>query len=97
MNPVRRLARKTEQAGEALAALAGFTLAGFPVVSNEQYEARLATCSTCPLKDPSSWVCTDCGCYLTVKAKMATENCPKGKWAGDPAPSPASGCSSCGS
>ena len=47
-------------------------------VSQEVYDDRLKTCSSCEhLKDTQ---CGICGCYVNLKAKWSTETCPKNKW-----------------
>jgi hypothetical protein len=58
---------------------------GMPNVSPEEYEARLQTCQACPLKiqlkGTSTNQCSACGCVIETKAKWATSDCPKKKWA----------------
>lgn len=58
--------------------------AGFPVVSNEEYERRSEICHSCPFFDVSAFFgdgkCNKCGCDFKLKSKMATESCPEGKW-----------------
>lgn len=39
---------------------------------------REATCSVCPYND-SGW-CTQCTCWIELKAQLRTEDCPKGYW-----------------
>ena len=51
---------------------------GNPQTTDEQYKARLEICQKCIFfKD---WKCEVCGCYLTLKARWATQDCPEGKW-----------------
>jgi hypothetical protein len=51
------------------------------VVSPEVLEERLASCYTCKthFRD-SDKVCTECGCFVHVKAQLATEECPIKRW-----------------
>jgi len=55
---------------------------GLQTVGDATYEHRLATCRQCELCDLARMVCrhTDCGCWLTVKARWASETCPVQKW-----------------
>ena len=80
-------------AGNAAAAagrIAGAALQGQPVLVNPNREAaRLDVCRRCdrcqphPPK-PEYLRCGECGCWLNgkwlAKARLATENCPLGKW-----------------
>lgn len=54
-----------------------------PLVNQTQYEARLQACSTCDRlvgkgKSKDFWRCAhpSCGCFLVMKAWMATQDCP---------------------
>ncbi len=52
-------------------------------MANERTKKRLQVCNTCPHKElkflaPSQ--CGVCGCVLKVKARIAGESCPLGKW-----------------
>ena len=49
-------------------------------VSFDEYVSRLEKCGWCECLDDQKWKCKSCGCYLTKKAKMSTEKCPKEKW-----------------
>ena len=55
-------------------------LSGFKQVTHEQYYDRLAICRGCPFLDHESLRCTDCGCFIKVKAKFKTEDCPQNYW-----------------
>jgi hypothetical protein len=52
---------------------------GAPLLLKSQAAAaRLAVCETCAsLRDGR---CVECGCYMTIKAHLASMNCPLGKW-----------------
>lgn len=39
---------------------------------------RLAICKKCPFY--SKGQCLACTCFVELKAQLATEKCPKGKW-----------------
>jgi hypothetical protein len=48
-------------------------------VNNSAYIKRIDICNNCEyLKDQS--VCSICGCYVKIKAKWSSEDCPKNKW-----------------
>ena len=57
-------------------------------VSKEEYRKRLELCNSCPdrlkatngksLKKTSR--CPLCGCFISLKAKLSTENCPADDW-----------------
>jgi hypothetical protein len=61
-------------------AAAKWALQGFKIVTQEQQNARLDKCEECDSLYVPDARCTECGCYVKVKAWMATEDCPKGKW-----------------
>ena len=46
----------------------------------EDYVSRLKVCDNCTCLNRDKWNCDVCGCYVTKKAKMSTEKCPKDKW-----------------
>lgn len=55
-----------------------FARAGMPMVQSEEHERRLAVCKSC---HEYQWnVCQVCKCLSYIKAKLATEHCPIGKW-----------------
>ena len=47
-------------------------------VSREIRKDRLACCELCP--SLKAGVCTECGCVVKLKTKVASEACPLGKW-----------------
>lgn len=55
---------------------------GLRTVEPDVYEQRLAVCRTCELCDVVHLICrhTNCGCWLTAKARWASEDCPLAKW-----------------
>lgn len=64
--------------------------AGFPVVDEATLARRLAACEGCPLlvREPNRAiyrvagepVCGACGCFVTAKARLASERCVEGRW-----------------
>ena len=53
---------------------------GFKQVTHEQYYDRLAICRACPFLNHEKLRCMDCGCFVKVKAKFKTEDCPQNYW-----------------
>jgi len=52
-------------------------------VSAETRKERYDTCKACPLFDPKSKRCTDCGCFMEAKTWVGGDPntlCPKQKW-----------------
>ena len=57
-------------------------------VSKELYKKRLMLCNSCPerLKATNgkalgkSSRCPICGCFIHLKTKLSTENCPNNDW-----------------
>lgn len=71
-----QLASAAAAAGSAMRA----AMRGDQVWASEQVRARrLAECDACP-NVRSDWRCSQCGCYLPAKVKLATESCPVGRW-----------------
>ena len=57
------------------------SLSGGPVaVSADETATRLAICSQCEFYRTSDGTCSQCGCFIRLKAKLATEACPLDKW-----------------
>lgn len=55
---------------------------GMSSVDDAEYEARLNVCRGCDYCDQTHLVCLrhECGCFLKIKARWATETCPIGRW-----------------
>ena len=57
-------------------------------VSKEELIERLTLCNSCPerLKESNGKAltkfsrCPECGCFLRLKARLETEECPLGDW-----------------
>ena len=62
--------------------LADFASSGFKVTEKSEYELRMSDCRSCPfdLFNHNTERCMDCGCKMSVKAKMESATCPKGVW-----------------
>jgi hypothetical protein len=43
-------------------------------------EERLKKCEPCLFFDPELRQCNKCSCFVDVKAQLATETCPEGRW-----------------
>lgn len=52
-------------------------------VSDEVYVKRLAVCNSCELYNIMRNTCDNCGCFLHIKARWATEKCPIDKWSSE--------------
>jgi hypothetical protein len=51
---------------------------GKVAASAEEVEKRISTCQGCEyLKDER---CSECGCFIALKAGLKSEKCPKEKW-----------------
>ncbi len=59
-------------------AAADFARDGFVVVDEATYQARLAVCDRCELRQEA--LCTECGCYIKAKAAGRAWSCPIGRW-----------------
>ena|SRR5579862_815334 len=87
-----------KQAKNAAVAGVRYAAGGFANVDDAVYEARLAVCHKCTEKYiPESKRCAACGCYVEIKARMASEDCPLGKWPEQRAQHAQPGCGGCGS
>lgn len=53
---------------------------GLARVDDQTLGDRYAACALCEHRRKEDWVCTRCGCYITVKATWRSEDCPEGKW-----------------
>lgn len=66
------------QAASAVRAAVRHVAAGLPTVPKEEKARRLSICVTC--EQYQGGRCRACGCFLALKAAMALEVCPLGKW-----------------
>lgn len=57
-------------------------------VTKEEYRERLELCNSCPERLEANKGnaltkfsrCPECGCFIRLKAKLETEECPLGDW-----------------
>ena len=49
-------------------------------VSKEELEERLKQCDKCVFHKNNRCTHMKCGCFLTKKARLKSENCPIGRW-----------------
>jgi hypothetical protein len=69
------------QVKNALTAGLKFAASGFKLVSQEEYDRRLAICrAPCEFWDPTQERCTKCGCVDTWKAWLDSQKCPMDYW-----------------
>lgn len=54
--------------------------------SDQIQEQRLLICSVCDSLDKDTARCTECGCFVQIKSRVTTEQCPLGKWDDEYAP-----------
>ena len=62
-------------AGEAVA-----RLKSEPPVLPDEVNRRLALCEACEFFKADEGRCSQCGCYMHVKARFRSAKCSKGKW-----------------
>jgi len=67
-----------EQAKSASKAAAQFARSGFKRLTQEEHDARLEQCDSCP--DFKKGRCMRCGCYMKLKAWLPQQHCLLGKW-----------------
>ena len=49
------------------------------VVKNEVYQQRIAHCNSCE-KFTSLKICTECNCFMLIKARLPHKTCPLSLW-----------------
>jgi hypothetical protein len=49
-------------------------------VTQQTAQARYDICKACDKFTPETSKCSECGCYLKIKVKAATVECPLNKW-----------------
>lgn len=62
-------------------AVARFVADGCRTVTREQYRRRLAICQPCDARKAGR--CTRCDCWIQLKARLRSEDCPRGRWPDD--------------
>jgi peroxiredoxin len=73
-----RSPRLARQAWNLAQAMVEFAADGAMTLSHEQYSRRLEICDQCDKRRGSR--CTECGCFLKIKARGRAFKCPAGKW-----------------
>lgn len=68
----------TEKAASVSSAMVNFASQGFKLVSRETLTTRLTACQSCEKLERGT--CLECGCVVSIKARMGTEGCPLKKW-----------------
>lgn len=61
-------------------AMVNYAKSGFQHVSEEEYKERLDICKDCELYDSGRCKHKGCGCFISKKAWIKTEECPENKW-----------------
>lgn len=49
-------------------------------VPNEIYKDRISICKSCIFYFKPTGTCTDCGCFMKIKARLAPMECSQKKW-----------------
>jgi len=50
------------------------------IVDDDTYNKRMSICEKCEKYDPEQIRCTECGCFLEMKASFMLDSCPLEKW-----------------
>lgn len=51
------------------------------ILDAETVKQRLDACAKCPFLDKKARQCLECRCFVDLKAQLATESCPRHRWA----------------
>jgi hypothetical protein len=68
----------TTQAADLFHSVAAFVGDGCALVDDEEYRQRLQVCHTCERR--AGRRCTECGCWIGVKARGRAFRCPLDRW-----------------
>ncbi len=68
--------------GSALDTLKMLKEKGVVLADDATFEKRISICETCPYLISTMGInrCNICGCGLTMKVRLASSECPIGKW-----------------
>lgn len=66
------------QAWSVATAIGAFIADGFQTVSAEEYARRMQICDGCDRRTENR--CSECGCFLAVKAQGRAFTCPLNRW-----------------
>lgn len=73
--------KEAKNALKAVRRVAVAVATGSTVFMGEKLTAqRISICHRCPHYLPKTKQCAECGCFISVKAKLSTESCPLHKW-----------------
>ena len=72
------LPRVTTQAVNLFESVAAFVGDGCALVDDVEYRRRLTVCHACDRRTGRR--CTECGCWIGVKARGRAFECPLGRW-----------------
>lgn len=50
------------------------------LLDQKSVDRRLAACAKCPHYAAEDEQCLKCACFVPIKAQLATEKCPVGRW-----------------
>lgn len=81
MPSVLEMAKNMVKSG--VQAVGHFLSEGDFTVEEEEFLDRLEICSGCDNLEAETTRCSECGCFLNIKAWGASEICPLYKWPGD--------------
>lgn len=70
-----------QMAGNLMQSIATHITTGAHNVPDVVYYQRMEICEGCEFYDEETVRCKDCGCYLNIKARWASMECPQKKWA----------------
>ena len=74
----KEFAPVAQQAVSFFKSLAKHMMNGFKYASDDEYKRRLEICNECESNRNDR--CVECGCFVSIKAKWASEECPLRKW-----------------
>ena len=75
-----------QQAKNFFSSMTNFIKSGMETVGDDEYQRRLDICNGCEWFDHEAGRCKQCGCFMRIKAKLASEKCPIDKWEKPPEP-----------
>lgn len=69
-----------EMASNLLSSLWKAAKDGFQTSEDEEVNRRISICNQCEFFRKEQNQCEKCGCYLSLKTRLESSNCPIGKW-----------------
>lgn len=61
-------------------AVASHVASGLAVVDDGEKVRRIGICRSCPSYAAAEGRCLECGCYMEIKARWESGDCPSGRW-----------------